>query len=516
MMHRALLVVFFLSSINSIGQVTFQKTYSYGTENEGFSIRQTSDGGYIIGGNVGDYPEDVDACLIKTDSFGNTEWIKHYGGTGIENCFSVIQTSDGGYAFVGRSDSLGNLNGDVYFVKTDANGGLTWSRTYDIASNDFGRSVVQTADGGYIICGEAVHPSFNASNLHLIKTDANGNVQWSKSYYQTFGVGTGQARSVIQTSDGNYMVSGWINNGAGLMKTDTSGNVQWVKIYQDSSWSTVSSEVQETMDGGYIAVGYTFRYVGQRDFFVVRTDGSGDSLWTKTISRNYSEEFNSVKCTPDSGFIVCGSTVDTLDSNYDIILMKINSQGAMQWSREFNFGDLSHSVCLSDDGGFTFAGGSSYLVEKIYFVKTDNQGATFCMDSAITLSDESHAIVASSPLFITDTGMVTGIANTIETNGGVDSSICFFTGIASVNYNLPYLLYPNPAHSNSQITFTYPSSAEKKEIIIHSIHGKELVRYALPQWSSTQTVKLPQMAAGVYVARLVGEETSANVKFVVE
>jgi hypothetical protein len=113
-----------------------------------------------------------------------------------------------------------------------------------------------------------------------------------------------------------------------------------------------------------------------------------------------------------------------------------------------------------------------------------------------------------------------GLPNNAEYDlGPMDGSPCD-TLTTTTNqlstFNFQLSIYPNPTHSNSPITFTYPSTSAKKEIIIYSIHGKEIARYALPQWSSTQTVKLPQMAGGVYVARMVGEGVNANVKFVVE
>jgi hypothetical protein len=95
---------------------------------------------------------------------------------------------------------------------------------------------------------------------------------------------------------------------------------------------------------------------------------------------------------------------------------------------------------------------------------------------------------------------------------------CYYTslGIKEIDSSKPIGIYPNPTCSNSSLTFTYPFTSAKKEIIIYSIHGKEIARYALPQWSSAQTVKLLQIAGGVYVARMVGEGVSSMVKFVIE
>src|SRR6185436_10296148 len=165
----------------------------------------------------------TDVYLIKTDSTGNLLWSKTFGGTDEEVGFSTQQTSDGGYIIAGYYGSVGGGGFQIYLLKTDANGGLVWSKTF--SGGGVGFSVQQTMDGGYIISG--FNGNSNAS-ICLIKTDANGNLLWSK----TFG-GTNEdwAGSVQQTADGGYVITGYTRNfGSGgycdiyLIKTDSSGN----------------------------------------------------------------------------------------------------------------------------------------------------------------------------------------------------------------------------------------------------------------------------------------------------
>ncbi|HYV91521.1 MAG TPA: hypothetical protein VE978_07055, partial [Chitinophagales bacterium] len=290
-----ILSLFFVSITNA--QTTFQKSFNLFSYDNGTSIEQTSDGGFIIGGYAGDTPYDIKACLIKTNAAGDINWIRYFGGSNLYYGWSARETSDGGFILSGWIDSLGSSNSNVYVVKTNVNGVLEWSKTYDIANNDRGICIRETSDAGFIICGVNWPVGFSLTILDLIKIDSTGDVEWMKNYYQTADIGFGQALYVIQTTDGGFMVTGFMNNGAGLLKTDSVGNVEWMKTYGDADWSTVAREVCQTSDGGYVAAGYTFVNFGDQDLFLFRTNASGDTLWTKTFNHGIVEEIHSLKVT---------------------------------------------------------------------------------------------------------------------------------------------------------------------------------------------------------------------------
>jgi hypothetical protein len=181
----------------------------------------------------------VGSTLIKTDAKGNIQWAKTYETYGSwDIAISVQQTSDGGYIVAGFTESFGAGGGDIFLIKTDANGNIIWAKTYGGIYTDSATSVQQTSDGGYIVAGATW--SFGAGNgdFFLIKTDANGNIIWAKTYG---GTSYDLATSVQQTSDGGYIVAGFTESfGAGggdifLIKTDANGNIGSCSIVRSVS-----------------------------------------------------------------------------------------------------------------------------------------------------------------------------------------------------------------------------------------------------------------------------------------
>ncbi len=320
-----------LIKTDASGERVWDKTLG-GTHNDwGNSVQQTSDGGYIIAGYTESYGAGTeDVWLVKTDELGNELWDKTFGGASDDQGCSVEQTSDGGYIIAGWTDSDSARNTDVWLIKTDASGNRVWDRTFGGADYDYGRSVQQTSDGGYVIAGYTRSYGAGGDDVWLIRTDASGNEVWDKTFG---GPGYDEGYSARQTSDGGYVIAGYTYSyGAGhadiwLIKTDTSGNKVWDRTFGGTG-SDKGSSVQQTSDGGYIIAGSTSSYgAGWDDVWIIRTDADGNEVWDKTFGATQNDEGYSVRPTSDGGCIVAGSIYAGTVTSYDVYLIKTDADG---------------------------------------------------------------------------------------------------------------------------------------------------------------------------------------------
>jgi hypothetical protein len=379
---------------------TWQKTFGGPNDDYANSVQQTSDGGYILAGTTNSFGDISDAWLIKTDAEGNEVWSRTFGGADVDWANSVQQTSDGGYIIAGGTSRLSTIGGvsltvgDAKLIKTDVEGNEAWSRTFGGAGDDNANSVQQTSDGGYILAGTTMSFGAGCADAWLIKTDAEGNEAWSK----TFGDAAYNdwANSVQQTSDGGYILAGRRNSypgappgdtsGAGpsdgisedawLIKTDAKGNEAWSKTFGgvDGDWA---SSVQQTSDGGYILAGDTMSFgAGSDDVWLIKTDVEGNEAWSRTFGGAGDDNACSVQQTSDGGYILAGTTMSFGDGS-DAWLIKTDAEGNEVWSRTFRGTGIATSVQQTSDGGYILTDWTRSFgagLRDARLIKTDAEG----------------------------------------------------------------------------------------------------------------------------------------------
>jgi len=354
----------------------FEFEFGNSSTDKGFSVKQTTDRGFIIVGQTFSSPNvNGDVYLLKVDLNGIEEWSQTFGNLYHDVGQSVEQTNDGGYIICGGIDTNG-IYFSGYLIKTDENGLEEWSKIFGGNGNFSFNSVEQTNDGGYILVG---YNNSGNGDINLVKTDGSGNETWSKTFG---GLGTEQGFSVKQTNDGGYIITGETNSfGNGsydmyLIKTDSNGDSLWTRTFGGPSVDQ-SYSVQQTNDGGYILTGVNYS-IGNGDVYLVKTDNNGLEQWNKTLGGSGVEIGYSVEQTNDGGYVICGSNYENSITN--MILIKTDGSGNEQWNKthgdSISF-DMGYSLEQTDDNGYVITGwtGTDVSVNNnVYLIKTDENG----------------------------------------------------------------------------------------------------------------------------------------------
>ncbi len=341
---------FWVVKLNNSGVIEWQKSLGGSDYDKAYSVQQTTDGGYVVVGTTSSNNFDVtghygsdDVWVVKLSSLGAIEWQKALGGSSLEGGFSIQQTTDGGYILCGYTFST---NGAVtsgtggWIVKINSTGTIQWQKSI----GNYMNCIRQTTDGGYIAAGYSNGPLGN-TDYHIVKLNNLGTTEWQK---YLGGTSSDAAYYIQQTSDGGYIVAGesnssntdvTLNNGSydyWVAKLDSAGTLQWQKALGGSSFDYGKS-VQQTTDGGFIVCGninsnnglVTGNH-GDADYWVVKLDSSGSLLWQKTLGGSGTDWGQSIQQTSDGGYIVAGTTgswngdVTIQNGDRDFWVVKLN------------------------------------------------------------------------------------------------------------------------------------------------------------------------------------------------
>ena len=374
------LVIASTASAVDPGDTLWTKVYGGLYNESAFSVQQTDDSGYIIVGYSYTFgPGNYDAYLMKTDSAGDTLWTRTFGGSDSDYGTAVQQTIDGGYVFAGYSSSFGPGGYGGYLVKTDANGDTLWTRSFGGDRYDHLHSVQQTGDGGYIVAGRSNSFTQNEDyDVYLVRTDADGDTVWTKTYG---GSEWDEGYTVRQTTDNGYVIVGHTDSFSGghrniwLLKTDADGDTLWTRTYGGST-DLASRSVRQTTDDGYIIAGQTDPHGGgSADVVLLKTDTSGTPEWARLYGWDNDQMPNCVEQTDDGGYIFAGYGWSGGDNWYDVYVGKTSSSGSLQWESTYggNQDEHAQAVALTNDGNYIVvgdtrsygAGAGDYYILKI-------------------------------------------------------------------------------------------------------------------------------------------------------
>ncbi len=312
--------------------------------------------------------------MILSLSAQNILWKKNFGLSSADDYGrAVLETNDGGIAIVGYTGSYGAGGFDVWLIKTDADGNILWTKTYGGVGDDYGYSLKQTDDDGFIIGGATNSFGVGGLDYYLIKTDSLGDTLWTK----TFGGANDDICWSLEVTGDGYVLAGGKNMQPStpdfwIIKLNLNGNIIWEKTY-GTSGAEVPWSINNISEGGFIITGYY--PIDDFDGWLMRVGPNGDSLWTKTYGGTLGDSFLDGKQTSDKGFILTGGVGNSTIA--DLWLLKTDSLGNVEWEKTYDYHneyDIGYSVQQTSDGGYIVCGSGGWDVDYGWIIRTNEFG----------------------------------------------------------------------------------------------------------------------------------------------
>ncbi len=449
----------YITRMNANGDTLWFKTYGNTQYDEFQDVDTTSDGGFIAVGHTWTNDWAGNVYVVRTDGNGTVIWSKEFGGaTGLsDKGYSIRETSDGGFIVCGTTATYGSGSDDVYVLKITSAGALSWSAVIGTAgANEAGREVQQTSDGGYIVAGYTDGSGTSFYDVYLIKLNSAGTVQWKKTYG---GSSYDFAYTVQQTTDGGFVLGATTNSfGAGnwdayLIKTDASGTLQWSKTYGMSGEDRVQC-ARQTSDGGYILCGRSSSFgAGNFDATLHKTDANGNLQWTKGFGGGGDDQGWYVRQLSNNAYALCGYTVSFGAGIKDALMIRTDLTGlaGCVQTNGTNFTTTTPATITSTIGNTTTGGGAITAITAVrrpslaFNVQCASTGCTPTSSSSTISSCATYNWAANNQTYTssgTYTTILTNAAGCDSTltlnltinpnpvvNAGADQSICSGTSV---------------------------------------------------------------------------------------
>ena len=485
-----------------------------------YAIVQSKDGGHILAGSTSNFGAGGgDAYVVKFDTNGGVAWAKTLGGTGFDRFVAMVNTPDGGVVAVGYTSSFGAGHYDVYAAKFDAAGNVKWTRTIGDTTDNFGYSVLATADSGYLIGGSTgtVNNS-GLSQCYLVKLDSLGNVQWVKTLSNKI---NGISASSVQPCGKGYMVAGDNGGNPGacnIIKVDSKGNEIWSREIFDITSSLNFTNVPKMVqlkNGNYAIASTGYYSIASFELALFVIDSNCNILAEQSYPAGNDFEIwvNGITATNDGGFMITGGSDDPQDyhsagnmyfDEYDINANGVSGAGVsgLVYNFEPVYSASGNCVVQDKDGGYSLGYTAEY---HFMYLKTDknyNACATGGGSGAGTGSYANDSVAVSNDSIVNPT-ITTGTGG-VEGNGGKGLVLCRVVGTETINPPTVNLnVFPNPSSGkfNYQMGVTNYQQGEY-HMEVYNMLGENIVAQVVFN-NSQFSIDLSAQPAGVYMYRML-------------
>ncbi len=484
--------------IPCFAQTKFQKIYRVPGGNGGSSGTVTRDGGYLLTGTTSIFGAGLnDILVVKTDNLGDIEWTRTYGDAEEDMSYSVKQTFDNGFIIAGTTRGSGLGDFDMYLLKIDSIGNFEWVKQFGSQEGEYGWDVQQTTDSGYVIVGSTGNTAPCCdTDLYLLRTNSAGHLLWLKSYHGNSVHEYGM--SLQQTSDKGFIICGSIDAKVWLLKIDSVGAKLWSKEFGRGR----ATCVRQTTDRGYILTGLDF--YNSDNIILLKTDSTGKLQWgNRYQSGTHAEMGNSVRQTADGGYIVTGQADNS--GSYDAFLLKTDALGNTMWTKKY--GNESHEfgnvVELTDDGGYAIFGyiiNNSLGLRGAFFVKTDEFGNSDCNFNDYVFNKRKLTNASVPITFASPTGAHIRTPIVTVGSGGSDTSLCLINSIPKENHDqgIKSILH-NPATGICNLSFF--NEIRRGRIEVYNLMGELIYDDDFVNSTSVE-VSFKNVKMGIYIFKV--------------
>lgn len=463
-----LLVLMFLAVNFLSAQTTWEKLFSK-ISTDGFrSVQEVPSGGYIVAGYTADSSvNDTDAFVVRMNISGDTIWTFNYNGplSKRDVFYKVINTTDGGFLASGFTNSVTGLSDDMLYVKLSSSGQIQWVQTYGGTERERAQDLVETIDG-YTLVGYTLSPPAQYYDVLVVHIDFSGTVLWTKVIGDS---GYDDANTVLKLADGGYLLGGQsnsVNNNYDyfIVRLNSIGDTLWTKHFGGLSTDNIESVIAVT--GGYVFAGSANSPVTGDDGYMFKTDTSGNVLWSQTFGGTMPDDFHRVSATSDGGYVLSGTTSSSGPIDPNMWLVKTDSNGDTLWTRTFGADNHDHgySAIQTSDGGYVICGFSSsfgFNESDAYIVKVDangNKSNPFIYISAVDLTSPLCSGTSSMVKAIIRNYSHDAILNptfTMQVSGGVTQTLTgTYLGLFNP-HDLDTVLFSPLINTSSGGSFTF-------------------------------------------------------------